>query len=123
MAALLTLPHFLNIAMVKALRAKRFSAKRLSALSGTTFDLQSLIAEVMHQESWDNATSILMDGRDASDLLDEYVQQCNAILSSVKGSNRRPIVDLLNSNRVYLTRDNRFKKAYSNFNAAVASIR
>jgi len=123
MSALLTLPHFLNVAMVKALRVNRFRSKRLRALSGTTFSLQSLIAEVMHQESPDNVTSILMDARNSPDILEEYVRQCNEIIKSVRRGNRRRIVDALNSNRAYLARDGGFRKAYWNFNAAVASLR
>jgi prephenate dehydrogenase len=118
-SVLLTLPHFVNMAMVNTLMNMGFDPDRLRRFSGTTFSLQLLIAEAIYQESPENETSILMDGGQSVKTLQEYVRHCNAALSTLRKGKRMRIIGDLHSGRSFLQRDRKFAAAYSDFNAAV----
>lgn len=118
-SALLTLPYFVNMAMVNTLMDMGFDPDRLRMFSGTTFSLQLLIAEAIYQESPENGTSILMDGGQSVKTLQEYVRHCNAALSALRKGKRMRIIGDLHSGRSFLQRDRKFAAAYSDFNAAV----
>jgi prephenate dehydrogenase len=122
MAALLTLPHFLSIAMVKTLRTRGLDPGRLRHLSGTTFRLQLLIAEATHQENPEIEASILMDSKYSTSIIREFARQCTATLRLMGKSRERMIADL-SSSRKYLQSDREFRSAYESFNAAIAGVR
>lgn len=120
MSALLTLPHFLNIAMVNTLRAKGLAPGRLRELSGTTFSLQLLIAEAIHQENAENETSILMDSANSISIIQEFARQCRATLELIERGHRARIMSSFAASRHYLERDSMFGSAYEDFSAAAA---
>jgi len=117
----LALPHFMNIALVNALRTCRFGPNQLKAVAGTTFRLQLLIAEVLYQENFGNEASILMDNEKALQMLKAFVKHNNRTLSMLgrgrKG--KQSLLQDLKKGRDYLVKDPMFHGAYGRFNAAV----
>ena len=112
----IALPHLMSISLIETLRSLRISLNEINMASGTTFKLQSLIAEAIYHEDLANEISILADSR--SSVLQAYYQQVRTILNIIR-TNPERISDILIAGR-RLVEDNRhFADSYERFNAAV----
>ena len=112
----IALPHLMSISLIETLRSLRISLNEINMASGTTFKLQSLIAEAIYHEDLANEISILADSR--SSVLQAYYQQVRAMLNIIR-TNPERISDILIAGR-RLVEDNRhFADSYERFNAAV----
>ena len=116
---LLSLPHFINMALVSTLRSMAVDPNRLREAGGSTFKLQLLIAEAVHDEDLGNEISILADNKRSLHSLRLFAQQSNAILRMVERREREDMLRTLINGRRYVRRDEAFASAYSRFNAAV----
>lgn len=116
----LTLPHFLNIALANTLRSVGANPKRLSEIAGPTFKLQFLISEAVHHESLENEVSILMDGAYSDAALKEYIRQSTNTLNAITHFRRGVMMQRLREGRVFLQRSGTFESSYRRFNDAVA---
>lgn len=116
---LLALPHFINIAMVNALRSLGVDPNRLRETAGTTFRLQLLTAQAICQEDFGNEVSILMDNRYSLNTLTKFAEQSAATLNLIRKRSRSSMLRLLGNSRGFLERDKLFASAYTRFNAAV----
>jgi len=119
LSALLTLPHFLNIAMVNTLRHAGLSVNRLREVAGTTFRLQLLVAEAIFQEDLSNEASILIDSKRSLEILERFTRKSSAALHIIKKRNRSGMIQSLQAGREFLRKDVLFRTAYHHFNAAV----
>jgi prephenate dehydrogenase len=119
LSALLTLPHFLNIAMVNTLRHAGLSVNRLREVAGTTFRLQLLVAEAIFQEDLSNEASILIDSKRSLEILERFTRKSSATLHIIKKRNRSGMIQSLQAGREFLRKDVLFRTAYHRFNAAV----
>lgn len=115
----LALPHFMNIAFVNAMRAYGIRPKALRAAAGTTFRLQSLIAEAIFQESFSNEVSILMDSKQSLKALSTYMKCGEQMLSMLAKGVRGKLFQELKKDRGYLMLDAMFPLAYDRFSDAV----
>ena len=115
----LALPHFMNIALVNALRSCGLGPNQLRALSGTTFRLQLLIAEALYREDLFNEASILMDNKHSLQMLKTLVKYNNRTLSMLGRGTKQKLLQDLEKGRDYLLRDSMFLGVYGRFNAAV----
>jgi len=112
----IALPHLMSISLIETLRSLRISLNEINKVSGTTFRLQSLIAEAIYQEDYANEFSILTDSR--SSVLQSYCQQVRTMLNIIR-TNPERISGILSAGR-RLVEDNRhFADSYERFNAAV----
>jgi prephenate dehydrogenase len=116
---LLTLPHFVNLALVDTLRTARADPNQLRAIGGTSFGLQFLTAEAIFHEDSRNELSILMDGEYGLDTMRKFAQQTSAILESLSRERSGEILGKWRLGRQFLERDKAFSSAYRRFNAAV----
>jgi prephenate dehydrogenase len=114
----LTVPHFVNIALVNALRFSGFGLKELRAVAGTTFTLQLLVAETVYRENFGNEISILMDSERSLETLKAFVKRSNETLS-VLGKGRSDMLMELRRGQRYLQKDLIFPSVQKRFNAAV----
>ncbi len=115
----LALPHFICIAMAQTLKSYGLAPSKLRAAGGTTFKLQLIIAEDLHQESFGNEVSILMDSRHSLKVLKTFFRQSTRTLSMVNRGLRADLIRDLKIGRRYLRRDEMFPSADAQFNAAV----
>jgi prephenate dehydrogenase len=118
-SVLLTLPHFLNIAMVNTLRHAGFDVNRLRMVAGTTFRLQLLAAEAILQENANNEASILVNGGRSLKILERYTTESYSLLRVIKKRNRSGLMQRLEEGRAFVKKDRLFPTAYHRFNAAV----
>jgi prephenate dehydrogenase len=116
---ILTLPHFLNVAFVNVLKSSGISSNLLSRIAGSTFKLQLLIAEEVHQESLDNELSVLIDNPYSATVLKKSTQASATLTGIIARGNRTMIMRTLHAGRGYLRRDRSFADAYRRFNEAV----
>jgi prephenate dehydrogenase len=116
---LLTLPHFLNLALVDTLRTAGADPNQLRVIGGTSFSLQFLTAETIFHEAPSNELSILMDSEYGVDMLRKFAQQTSAILAPLSRERRGEILGKWRSGRKFMERDKAFSSAYRRFNAAV----
>jgi len=121
MSLVLTLPHFLAIAFVNALKSLDADVNRLSKIAGPTFRLQLLLAEEVHHEGLDNEVSVLMDSPYSVATLKKAAQACNRMITMIARGNRRRMHRTLRAGRNYLQRDKLFSNAYSRFSEAVSA--
>lgn len=112
----MTLPHLMNIALIETLRSLRIDPKKIIMASGTTFRLQSLLAEAIYQEDLANEISILADSK--TSVLQAYDQQVNTMLNLIR-TNPARISSILNAGRHFVEVDRQFSDSYERFNAAV----
>lgn len=115
----LALPHFMNVAFVNALKTSGLSPKELRAVSGTTFKLQLLIAEMVYRESFGNEISILMDGKHSLETLRAFVRHSNRTLWMLGNGKRNALLQDLRKGQCYLQKDLIFPAVGGRFNAAV----
>jgi prephenate dehydrogenase len=115
----LTAPHFMNIALVNALRFSGFGLKELREVAGTTFTLQLLVAEAVYRENFGNEISILMDNEGSLQTLKTFVKRSNETLSLLSKGKRSDLLKELRMGRRYLQKDLIFHKVQERFNAAV----
>ena len=116
---ILTLPHFLNVAFVNALKSLGVGSNLLSRVAGSTFRLQLLIAEEVHQESLDNEVSVLMDSPYSVTALKKSARAGTALTDMIARGNRDMVIRTLRTGHRYLRRDRSFASAYRRFNEAV----
>lgn len=112
----IALPHLISISLIETLRSLRISLNELNTASGTTFRLQSLIAEAIYQEDHANEISILADSKGS--VLQTYNQRVKMILNIIRTKPER-ISSILNAGRRFLEDDRHFSDSYERFNAAV----
>ena len=112
----IALPHLISISLIETLRSLRINLNELNTASGTTFRLQSLIAETIYQEDHANEISILADSKGS--VLQTYNQQVKMILNVIRTKPER-ISSILNAGRRFLEDDRHFSDSYERFNAAV----
>lgn len=115
----ITLPHLMNISLIETLRALRISLNEVNMASGTTFRLQSLIAETIYQEDYANEISILADSK--SSVLQTYNQRVRMMLNIIRTKPER-ISSILSAGRRFVEEDRHFLDSYERFNAAVQAI-
>lgn len=115
----LTLTHFVNIALVSALRSSGFEPNDLKAVAGTTFTLQLLIAEAVYRESFGNEISILMDSERSLETLKAFVRYSYETLSVLNKRKSSEMLQELRKGQRYLQRDPMFPRLQQSFNAAV----
>lgn len=115
----LTLPHFMNVAFVNALKSSGLSPNELRAVAGTTFKLQLLIAEMVYRESFGNEISILMDSKRLLEALKAFVRYSNRMLWMLGNEKRGDLLQDLRKAQSYLQRDLIFPGVDGRFNAAV----
>jgi prephenate dehydrogenase len=115
----LTLPHFVNVVLAKSIRSSGFGSQELNAVAGTTFTLQSLVAETVYSEGSDNAISILMDNPSSLKILKAFVKHSYGTLSVVTKRKRSDMVEELRRGRRYFEKDLMFPRAQERFNSAV----
>lgn len=120
-AAVLTLPHFLTVAFVEALRSLDVNLDLLSKVAGPTFRLQLLLAEELHQESAENEASVLMDNNESVALLREYSRISKRMLNTIARGKRTAVRGKLLEGRRFLSSEKQFSTAYTRFNQAVAA--
>ena len=77
----IALPHLMSISLIETLRALGISLSEVNMASGTTFRLQSLIAETIYQEDHANEISILADSKRS--VLRTYNQQVRVLLDII----------------------------------------
>jgi prephenate dehydrogenase len=116
---LLTLPHFVNLALVDTLRTASADPNQLRAIGGTSFGLQFLTAEAIFHEDLRNELSILMDSKYGLDALRSFAQRTSEILVPLSRERRGEVLGIWRSGRKFLERDKAFSSAYRRFNAAV----
>lgn len=116
---ILTLPHFMNIAMVNTLRTLDADPNQLREIAGTSFKLQLLIAETIYQEAIGNEASILMDSKCSLKMLRRFAQESAASLNIIKKNKRSILLRSLHGGRYFVQKDRFFDSAYDRFNAAV----
>jgi hypothetical protein len=85
-------------------------------VSGTTFKLQSLIAEAIYQEDPAKEISILADSN--SSVLLTYNQRVRAMLSIIRNK-PDDISQILSAGRCLIEMDRHFADSYERFNRAV----
>ncbi len=112
----IALPHLMNISLIETLRSLRISLNEVNLASGTTFRLQSLIAETIYQEDYANEISILADGKNS--VLRTYNQRVGMMLKLIRTKPAR-ISSILSAGRRFLEDDRHFLDSYERFNAAV----
>lgn len=112
----IALPHLISISLIETLRSLRISLNEVDMASGTTFRLQSLIAEAIYQEDQANEISILADSKGS--VLQTYNQRVKMILNIIRTKPER-ISSILNAGRRFLEDDRHFSDSYERFNAAV----
>ncbi len=115
-SVVLALPHFMNLSLIETLRSLRISLNDVGRASGTTFRLQSLIAETIYQEDHANEVSILTDCRPL--VLQTYNQTVSMMLNTIMTKPER-ISSILSAGRRFVKEDRHFVDAYGRFNAAV----
>jgi prephenate dehydrogenase len=120
-ATVLTLPHFLNVAFVEALRSLKVNLDLLSKVAGPTFRLQLLLAEELHQESAENEASVLMDNNDSVAILRKYARTSNKMLNTIARGKRPVVRRKLLEGRRFLISEKQFSTAYTRFNQAVSA--
>ena len=113
---LIALPHLMNISLIETLRTLRISLNEINKASGTTFKLQSLIAEAIYQEDLANEVSILADSK--SSVLQAYDRQVRILLNIIR-TKPEHISNILSAGRRFVEDDERFADSYERFNAAV----
>jgi len=112
----IALPHLVNISLIELLRSSRISLNELNMVSGTTFRLQSLIAETIYQEDCANEISILVNSK--SSVLKAYKRRVGILLDVILTQPER-VSSILNSGRRFVEADRHFADSYERFNAAV----
>ena len=112
----IALPHLMNISLIETLRSLRISMNEVNMASGTTFKLQSLIAETIYQEDHANELSILADSKRS--VLQTYSHRVRLILDAIQNNPER-ISSLLSAGRRFVEADRHFQDSYERFNAAV----
>jgi prephenate dehydrogenase len=115
-SVVLALPHLMNISLIDTLRTLGVSLNEVSMVSGTTFKLQSLIAEAIYHEDSANEISILANSK--SSVLWTYNQRVRTILNIIKTKPER-MSRILNAGRQLVESDRHFTDSYERFNAAV----
>ncbi len=115
---LLTLPHFISIAFVNALRSTGAEPNALHEAAGTTFRLQFLTAEAVCQEDLGNELSLLADNERALEILGHFEQHARAIMKTIRNGRREALIRTLHNARRYVQRDRLFASSYGRFNAA-----
>jgi prephenate dehydrogenase len=115
----LTLPHFLNIALVNTLKSYEIGANELRRFAGTSFSLQMLMAESIYNENFETEASILMDSKNSLKALAAYLKQSTKILRTIMSGDEASLLVELKSGRSFLKRDEMFANAYWRFTAAV----
>jgi len=112
----IALPHIMSIILIETLRSLRISPNEINMASGSTFRLQSLIAEAIYQEDHANEISILADSK--SSVLRAYNQQVRIMLNIIR-TNPKRISKILSAGRRFLEDNRHFTDSYERFNAAV----
>ena len=112
----IALPHLMSISLIETLRSLRISLNEVNMASGTTFRLQSLIAETIYQEDHANEISILADSK--SSVLETYNQRVRMVLNTIR-TNPERISSILSAGRRFVEDDTHFLDSYERFNAAV----
>lgn len=115
-SVVIALPHLMNISLIETLRTLGIGLNEVNMVSGTTFKLQSLIAEAIYHEDFANEISILADSKRS--VLWTYDQRVRTILNIIKTKPQR-MSRILNAGRHLVESDRRFKDSYERFNAAV----
>lgn len=115
----IALPHLMSISLIETLRSLRVSLNEINMASGTTFRLQSLIAETIYQEDHANEISILADSK--TSVLQTYNQRVRMMLNTIRTKPER-ISGILSAGRRFVEDDRHFLNAYERFNAAVQAI-
>ena len=115
-STLIALPHLMNISLIETLRRLGLSLNELNTISGTTFKLQSLIAEAIYHEDTGNEISILVNSKES--VLRAYKQEVEGILSAVRTRPER-LSTILSAGRRLVEADRRYSDSYERFNAAV----
>ena len=110
------LPHLMSISLIETLRSLRISLNDVNRASGTTFRLQSLIAETIYQEDQANEISILAGSK--SSVLQAYNQRVRMMLNTIL-TNPERISSILSAGRRFVEDDRHFSDSYERFNAAV----
>jgi len=112
----IALPHLMSISLIETLRSLRISLNEVNMASGTTFRLQSLIAETIYQEDYANEISILADSK--SSVLQTYSRRVRMMLKLIRINPER-ISGILGAGRRFVEDDRHFLDSYERFNAAV----
>jgi prephenate dehydrogenase len=112
----IALPHLMNISLIETLRTFGISLNEVNIVSGTTFKLQSLIAEAIYQEDFANEISILTDSNRS--VLLTYNQRVRAMLSVIRNKPEH-IPQILSAGRCLIEKDRHFADSYERFNRAV----
>jgi len=112
----IALPHLMSISLIETLRNLGISLNEVSMASGTTFRLQSLIAEAIYQEDHANEVSILADSKRS--VLRTYNQRVRVLLDIIR-THPENIPSILSAVRRLVEKDKHFIDSYERFNAAV----
>jgi prephenate dehydrogenase len=112
----IALPHLMSISLIETLRSLRISLNEVHMASGSTFRLQSLIAEAIYQEDYANEISILTDCK--SPVLQRYNQRVGIMLNIIQTTPER-ISSILSEGRRFVEEDKDFIRSYGKYNAAV----
>jgi prephenate dehydrogenase len=112
----IAVPHLMCISLIETLRTLGIDLNEVNMASGTTFRLQSLIAEAFYQEDHANEISILADSK--SSVLQTYNRRVGMMLKLIRTKPAR-ISSILSAGRRFLKDDRHFLDSYERFNAAV----
>jgi len=118
-AATLALPHFMNFAFIKTLKASGLTLNQARSIAGTTFRLQLIVAEELYHEGFENEVSILVDNKYSTQLLKQFVKHTNMMRSTIYKKNRSNLTRSLEEGATYVRKDPLFSMAYERFTAAV----
>jgi prephenate dehydrogenase len=112
----IALPHLMSISLIETLRSLEISLSEVNMASGTTFRLQSLIAEAIYQEDHANEISILVNSKRS--VLRAYSQQVRVLLEIIR-THPEYVPSILSAGRRLVEKDKHFADSYGRFNAAV----
>lgn len=121
MALTLSLPHFLNIVFGKILSNN--DILRLKRFSGTTFNLQLLIAESVFTEDPNLYYEIQSQNEYFGEVLDRLTTVVKETCSVVKKGERERFVEDFKKIEGFLSKDHEFLKAYERFYRALSGSR
>lgn len=118
----LTLPYFVNIAFLNALRKMVVDANKLREIAGTTFKMQLLTAEAVCHDAPANSKSILINSDWSRRATRVFAREANRFLEHVERAESQGVLREIMHANTFARKDSMFKDAYRMFHTALEAV-